>query len=98
MMNLPTEVKNARTNWYKGLLRIWASDKLPEAVLHAPKRGFAVPGEWNALPAGANNFRAVNRTVEAGLISPNAWPELRRKKKLLWEVLQIEHSLARGML
>jgi asparagine synthase (glutamine-hydrolysing) len=98
MMNLPTEIKNPRNNWYKGLLRTWASNRLPNAVLQAPKRGFAVPIAWNALPNLSGGIRNLSRCVDAGLISPDAWPDLRRKRHLLWRILQVEHAIDRGLL
>lgn len=98
MLSLPTEIKNPKQDWYKGLLRSWASSRLPEAVLSAPKRGFNVPKGWTALPKNEMSMNALRRTVEKGLIAPAAWSDLARKKTLLWKVLQIERAIARGLI
>ena len=97
-MNLPTQIKNPFANWYKGLLRTWASDKLPDKVLHSPVRGFAVPQERNALPISESGIKSLGWSAKAGLVSAEAWLDLRRKQIVLWRVLQIERALARGLL
>jgi asparagine synthase (glutamine-hydrolysing) len=97
MLNLPTSIKNPPAKWFKGLLREWASDRLPLQVLNARKRGFAVPKGWNALPQSAHDINALDRTVRHGLISPSAWPDLHRKSRVLWKVLQVDRAIARGL-
>jgi asparagine synthase (glutamine-hydrolysing) len=98
MMNLPTEVKNPKSDWYKGLFRQWGSKILPAPVLNAQKRGFAIPRQWRALPVGARNIQSVQRVVDRGFVDRTAESDLRRKENMLWKILQIDHAIARGML
>jgi asparagine synthetase B (glutamine-hydrolysing) len=98
MLNLPTSVKNPRQRWFKGLLREWTAGLLPSPILNARKRGFSVPKDWSVMPANGQSTNALDRAMRAGLISRAAWPDLHRKSRVLWKVLQVEHALARGMI
>ena len=97
MLNLPTSIKNPPAKWFKGLLREWASDRLPPKILNSPKRGFAVPKHWSALPKSGRDMQALSCTVARGLISPDAGSDLRRKNKVMWKVLQVDRAFARGL-
>lgn len=98
MLDLPTEAKNPRSDWYKGLLRRWATDKLPDSVLHAPKRGFAVPGHWKSVSEETADKTMLAQAARAGLFSQSAWGELMRKRTVMWKMLQVEQALACGLL
>jgi hypothetical protein len=94
----PYEIMNRRKDWYNELLWTWTSSSLPDAVLYAPIIGLAMTKGRNAEASLSGRIQNVSQCVDAGRASPNAWPESRRKKKLLWQGLQVQHMSGSGFL
>lgn len=100
VLNLPLEITNPRDNWFKGLLRTWLKEKIPENVLHAKKRGFDVPLEWASFDNGKlhSSKEALPNCVDANLVCQGGWEKLRRAPRVLWYFDQIERALEKGVL
>ncbi|MGI9301314.1 MAG: asparagine synthase (glutamine-hydrolyzing) [Gammaproteobacteria bacterium] len=94
MFDLPTAVKNPESDWFKGLLRKWLVDKVPQDVIDASKRGFNVPDHWRAAePRHIASERLLERSMGSGILAPAAMSRLKRKPRTLWKFLQVEKAL-----
>lgn len=98
MFSMPTAVSNPDEDWYKGLFRQWAADKIPQNVINAPKRGFGAPGGWSPFASGKAGVEVLSHCIDASYVSPKAWPEIKRKPRLFWKFLQVERALEMGVI
>lgn len=98
MLNMPTSVRNPNNDWYKGLFRQWARNKIPANVINAPKRGFGAPSQWKPVTNGSFGIETLNHCVDASFVQPDAWPEIKRKPRLFWKLLQVERALETGVI
>ncbi len=98
MMNIPTEIRNPRKDWYKGLFRDWLKNKVPNRVLFSPKRGFSPPYTHYPRSSDYNDPNILKHCIDASIINKSAWPQIKRKPPLLWKFLQMERGLEAGIL
>jgi asparagine synthase (glutamine-hydrolysing) len=97
MLNLPAEVKNPGGE-FKGLFRDWLRNRVPDGVLHAPKRGFGITDAlWSDFLADERVERAMRAGVERGLFSADAMELSRRNPGLAWRMIQITQALESGL-
>ncbi len=97
MLNLPTNIRNPENNWYKGLFRNWLTNKIPENVLNAQKRGFAIPRTWTLVPPSGNTTQLLPRCIEASFINPSAVSRITKEPRVYWKFLQLEQALEKGL-
>lgn len=97
MLNLPTNIRNPENNWYKGLFRTWLKDKIPDNVLNAPKRGFAIPYTWQPVPSSEHAAKYLRRCIDASFVNPASMARITREPKVYWKFLQLEAALEKGL-
>lgn len=97
MLNLPTQIKNPEKDWYKGLFRNWAKNKIPYNVLHAPKRGFATPKHWSPLKTYDKSIQPLPLCIDASFVNPASVARIMEQPKLFWKFLQLENALEKGI-
>ncbi len=92
MLDLPTEIRNPKNDWYKGLFRTWLKGKISDEVLAAPKRGFATPKHWGLINTSKEYNDCLRNCVNEEAINLEAIPKLAKRPKLFWKYLQIEKA------
>jgi asparagine synthase (glutamine-hydrolysing) len=97
LFSLPTAVKNPKSDWYKGLYRSYLRGQVPDTVIGAPKRGFAIPAPWRPVPENAMHEVDLGRCIESHLLRRESLNRVTRSR-LLWKFLQIERALADGLM
>jgi asparagine synthase (glutamine-hydrolysing) len=98
LLSLPTAIKNPKSDWYKGLYRNYLRGQVPDSVLGAPKRGFAIPQRWRPLPPAELNDLKLERCLDAHILRRGSVEQLARRPGLVWQFLQIERAFADGLM
>jgi asparagine synthase (glutamine-hydrolysing) len=98
LFSLPTAIKNPNSDWYKGLYRSYLRGQVPDSVLNAPKRGFAIPVRWRPLPAAEARDLKFDRCLDAQLLRPKSLARITGNPWLVWQFLQVERAFADGLM
>jgi asparagine synthase (glutamine-hydrolysing) len=98
LLSLPTAIKNPKSDWYKGLYRNYLRGQVPDSVLGAAKRGFAIPVRWRPLPAAELRGVKFDRCLDAQLLRPGSLARVTQNPWLVWQFLQVERAFADGLL
>ena len=96
MLDMSTNIRNPKPDWFKGLFRQWLKDKIEHDVLYAPKRGFSVPRNWNPVLGKSDDERNLKKCVNAGIVNSNNVAKINKRPKRLWKYMQIENALNNG--
>ena len=98
LFSLPTAIKNPSSDWYKGLYRDYLRGHVPDSVLNAPKRGFAIPVRWRPLPAAELRNLKFDRCLDAQLLRRGSLARVTSNPWLVWQFLQVERAFADGLM
>lgn len=100
LLSLPTDVKNPKQDWFKGLYRSYLRGKVPDSVVDAPKRGFGTPGSWRPIDSSRRDdaWAGLSRCLEADILSPRSLSRVSARPRTLWEFLQVERALTTNLM
>jgi len=97
VLDMPSEVTNPSSSWFKGLFRRSLQGLVPPSVLVGGKRGFATPRRWSPIYPGQRASKTLELCFARHLIRPTATTRIDRLPKLHWTLLQLERALERGL-
>jgi len=96
ILDLPSEVTNPSSNWFKGLFRQSLVGRLPDSVLTGKKRGFSTPKRWRPID-GIGGEASLNLCLQRNLLSASAMARIERLPKLHWKLMQINEAMKLGL-